>query len=322
MKSVADKDKEEIRLAVEAKEQYRLQLMSKPSVIGLGIGLRTRKGEVLDELCVKVYVSTKIPKDLLSKGELLPESLDFGNKKVPIDVEESEVPEAQLFTARNRPLVGGSSIGPTMVGFRSTGTLGACLTLDDGQTYILGNNHVLAAVDRLPIGSTIAQPSVLDGGTIPDDVVAELTAAVPIDFGTTTITILGITITIPNRNYVDCALARVQGAFNNANRQIHWIGYPDFSTVVGNPDSGWIPEALPTSLYYIPWLNRLVHKMGRTSEYTVGRVVDIAYDTFVDYSRFFGNPRGINRAWFVNQLRIRGIYSNRAVTMPGDSGSL
>lgn len=142
---------------------------------------------------------------------------------------------------------------------------------------------------------------------------AELDTSVSIDFGSTTLTILGITVTIPNRNYVDCALAVVLGKFpfNEANREIHWLGYPAFNT---RKISQWV------ALLVRP----RVHKMGRTTEYTVGKVVNAAWDGYIDYSRVFGNPYGTNLAWFENQLKIDGWIDEgtRPFSAPGDSGSL
>jgi hypothetical protein len=308
---------EEIKLLIEAKEANRLLLMSKPNVIAMGIGLRKRKGEVIDEQVVKVYVSRKIPKEHLDKHDLIPPTLTVGGRKLPVDVEEETMPQAALFTRRSRPLVGGSSIGPTNVvaGFTWAGTLGLCVTLDDGQTYILSNNHVLALVNQLAIGANIVQPGIPDGGIAPtptanNDLVATLFNFIPIDFGTTTITIFGIRFTIPNRNFVDCALARVQNAFNGANREIHWVGYPDFNI-----------RQIGTDIWsLIANLARPACKMGRTTEYTVGTIIDVAWDGFVDFSRFFGNAAGTNRAWFEDQLLVDG--GRRPFIQPGDSGSL
>ncbi len=317
----------EIGLLVEAKQANRLLLMSKPNVIGMGIGLRIRGGEQTDERVVKVYVSQKVSKECLSKEHLIPSTVQIAKKRVPVDVEAALIPEAQLFTLRSRPLVGGSSIGPTTPGFTWTGSLGCCVTLDDDNTYILSNNHVLAGLGQLPIGTPISQPSIGDGGSAVNDVVATLSAAVPIDFGTTTITVLGRQITIPNPNSVDCALALVQGAFNGANREIHWIGYPaSRSREIGTGHWDWARHHGHHELWdwdghhghhglwdWVGHHDRRVCKMGRTTEYRVGKVVDIDWEGYVRYG-------GGNLAWFVNQLKVDG--GARAFSGGGDSGSL
>ena len=323
-----NKKQKELLIFVQAKEEHRLLLMSKKNVIGMGVGYRTRGDKITNELAIKIYVSQKIPKNQLKKTDLIPSLLDFKDKKIGVDVEASKMPVAQVFTLRSRPLVGGSSIGTvtasaSMVARQEgMGTLGVCVTLDDGETYMLSNNHVMSRCNQLPIGTDIIQPSIADGGVAANDIIASLSHAPAIDFGTTTVTIPfpPYSITIPNRNYVDCALAQVhepfvsslvtQGSsFNNSNREIHWIGYPAFKIEEIN-----LMEQI--MLFFHP-----VHKMGRTTEYTVGTIVDVAFDGFSDFSLIFNNPEGTNVAWFENQLKIVG-KNGRAFSDVGDSGSL
>ena len=251
---------------------------------------------------LKVYVSRKLSKDLLAQEDLIPSTLEFDNTKVAVDVEESDIPKAQNFNLRSRPLIGGSSIGPANLSW--VGTLGICVTLDDNQTYILSNNHVLANINLnlLHIGINIVQPSIPDGGSYSSDGVATLSHFVPIDFGKFKVTVGGVSYYLLKWNVVDCALAHVTGDFNGANREIHWIGYPSTST------------ARPT-------LSSYVCKMGRTTGFTIGKIVDISYDGPVDYS---SNPESAalpsTSAWFVDQIKIQ--WGNRPFSRDGDSGSL
>jgi hypothetical protein len=145
----------------KAKATYRLSLLAKPNVIGMGIGKRIRQANMTDETVVKVYVSRKLPKEILQKKDLIPSSLSYRGKDIPVDVEESTMPEAQIFSLRSRPIIGGNSIGPVSGG---TGTLGICVSLDEKTTraFILSNNHVLAGSNQLPIGTGIMQPGNID----------------------------------------------------------------------------------------------------------------------------------------------------------------
>jgi hypothetical protein len=69
-----------------------------------------------------------------------------------------------------------------------------------------------------------------------------------------------------------------------------------------------------------PFFNMTVCKMGRTTGYTTGKIVDISSDFFIDYSAMFGNPPGTNRAFFVDRIKVDG--GSRAFALRGDSGSL
>src|SRR5207244_1839694 len=60
---------------------------------------------------------------------------------------------------------------------------------------ILSNNHVLAQENLLPVGSSIFQPALLDGGDPKRDAVAQLTEFVE--------------LRADEANEMDCAIARV-----------------------------------------------------------------------------------------------------------------
>lgn len=304
------RDTETEELIRQARDDVELELLARANVLATGVGLRVRGGEVEPELTLKVYVGRKVKAEYLDENSLIPETIDFEGQRIPVDVEEDTIPEAQVFGLRERPMVGGNSIGPTSV--IGAGTAGCVVTLDDGNAYILSNDHVLSAAGQLAVGSDIIQPGLNDGGTAPRDIVGTLTHRAPIDFGFTTITIFGITITIRNENEADAALARLNAGFSGGNRTIYWTGPPHF-TVLSDPPTGFFAGLLNP-----------VQKMGRTTEYTVGRVVDVSWNGNVDYSNQFGNPPGTNLARFVDQIRIVGstLWGSGTWSMPGDSGSL
>ena len=82
--------------------------------------------------------------------------------------------------ARSRPVPGGTSVGLAYVD--DSGTLGCLVEDPTGDRYILSNNHVIANVNRAPIGSPIIQPAKFDGGVMPCDDIARLATFQPIDF--------------------------------------------------------------------------------------------------------------------------------------------
>jgi hypothetical protein len=300
-------EQQDINRLVRAKQANRALLISRPNVIGMDVGYRTRAGEVTEERVVKVYVREKVAKSDLAEQDLIPPSLRVDDDEIGTDVEEAEVQQPSTFTLRSRPLRGGSSIGLGTSPQVSGGTLGICVTLNDGRTYILSNNHVLVQANQIPFFPyPVTQPAVSDGGGA-IDAVATLTKFVPLDFGSVTINV-PFPITIPNKNFVDAALAQVTGAnaFNPADRTIHWIGSPGFLRL---PALAPWPDAFRNGL-----VGRRVCKMGRTTEFTIGRITSVWSDVMV------GPYAGGNFAFFVNQIRIVGETTSFA--LPGDSGSL
>jgi len=68
--------------AVKAK--YEQELLRKKNVVGLGIGLRERNGQLTDELVLTVMVRRKQPRSGLRTRDEIPSELDG----VPVDVKE------------------------------------------------------------------------------------------------------------------------------------------------------------------------------------------------------------------------------------------
>ena len=149
--------------------------------------------------------------------------------------------------ARHRPASGGASVGLAYV--NGAGTFG-CLVEDSlGDRYFLSNNHVIADINRAPIGSPIIQPAKFDGGVSPRDNIARLAAFEPIDFA--------------GANRVDAAL----GALTDPA-----IAAPGALTLGPFADPP-VPGAV----------GQRVRKHGRTTAHTRGTVVDASFDGFVDY---------------------------------------
>ena len=68
----------------QIKQRYQAKLLSLPYVVGVGIGIKQRKGQTTQKLCLKVYVQKKAPKHNLLKKDVIPKKLGG----IETDVEE------------------------------------------------------------------------------------------------------------------------------------------------------------------------------------------------------------------------------------------
>jgi hypothetical protein len=194
-------------------------------------------------------------------------------------------------TARNDPIRLGCSISPTTVQY--AGTLG-CFCRDNlsGRDGILSNNHVLADVNNVPIGTTVMQPGARDGGKPDKDDIAELIRFVPIQFGG-----------FPN--LVDCAVAALVAHGRAEDRDTLYEGAeepkPAMTLQPGSP-----ADAVP---------GMTVVKTGRTTHFSRGRVLAVNVNNFlVDV--------GVGVARFDGQIVIETAAPPQPFARPGDSGSL
>jgi hypothetical protein len=160
------RDFEEAKMA---KSVYQAELLSRPNVVGLGVGYKTRGSRVLDELSLVVLVRNKLPPVSLKPQEMIPAEV----AGVRTDVLEVGVLRPLIsHTERVRPAPGGVSIGHFQI---TAGTLG-CVVRDrkSGERLILSNNHVLADRNAGRPGDPILQPGPADGGTPERDTIALL----------------------------------------------------------------------------------------------------------------------------------------------------
>ena len=111
------------------------------------------------------------------------------------------------------------------------------------------NNHVIADLDRAPIGSPIIQPVKFDGGVAPRDELARLAAIEPIDFA--------------DDNHVDAAVGVLTDSA---------IAAPGVLTLGPFAD-----PPLPGAV------GQRIRKHGPTTAHARGIVVDASFDGFVDY---------------------------------------
>lgn len=280
---------------------YR-KLLAYPNVIGAGLGYKRTKGEYNGESAIVVLVERKMPMFALSKQDMIPKQYN----RITTDVIEVGKIVAQP-TSEWRPAPPGVSIGHYQV---TAGTFGAVVKdKDNGEKFILSNNHVLANSNDAEIGDPILQPGSYDGGTM-DDQIGTLYKFIPIGFGGAAPTcplVSGVSKVAnwlaektgsshrlqavkiqqePNRT--DCALARPLN-YELITSEILGIG-----TVAG--------VATAT-------LGTKVIKSGRTTGITTGIVTILNATVTVDYGTS-GN------ATFENQI------ITDAMSAGGDSGSL
>jgi hypothetical protein len=255
------------------------------NVVGIGVGEQVVGGKYTGLLAIKILVRIKYSENQLSPSDRLPESING----LPTDIEEVGTfrrYEAALPLAapnprrRIRPAPPGCSVGfqsPAGVELMA-GTFGA-LARRGQRRFILSNNHVLANENRMAVGSPIFQPGFLDAGNPPDTgQIARLSAFVSLQAA-------GV-------NQVDCAIAEVDNASLVTN-SILMIGVPQGASLARR--------------------DMVVHKFGRTTGYSVGRITSINTDVRVNYD--------MGTLFFQNQIIIRGL-NGQGFSDSGDSGAL
>ena len=261
-----------------------------PNVVGVGIAEKLVRGKPTGVLAVKFFVKTKYPTGAVGRGLALPKRIDgipvdveetgtfraFAKRRGPAAAADATLPNPRV---RMRPALPGCSVGFRIAGdqFVMGGTFGA-LVRTSRRLYILSNNHVLADENRLAIGSPIFQPALLDAGDLDTDQIARLSRFIKLR---------------ANRyNRIDAALAEPL-ARNLVGKDVLHVGAPN----------GTVPAEM----------DMMVHKFGRTTSYTTGRIVSVDTDVSVEYETA--------EFTFENQIIIRGS-SNQMFSDSGDSGSI
>jgi hypothetical protein len=154
---------------------HRQQLLKRAHVVATGIGYKQTGGAKTDTLCIVCSVKEKLPASQLSGQDLVPAAVDGTSTDV---LQTGVIRALQTPTDRFRPAPGGVSVGHVAI---TAGTLG-CWVTKNGQKVILSNNHVLANSNDAEIGDAILQPGPHDGGSFPQDHIANLTQFIPISF--------------------------------------------------------------------------------------------------------------------------------------------
>ncbi len=161
----------------QAKTLNQQAILSKPNVVGVGVGFRTSGKQASAELSLVVLVRQKLPLAGLDPDQVVPK--DFQGIRTDL-IEVGDLHALSARTDRWRPAPGGISIGHYMV---SAGTFGGVVwDPTTGERLLLSNNHVLANRNQAQKGDPILQPGAADGGTLEKDILARLERFYPIRF--------------------------------------------------------------------------------------------------------------------------------------------
>ena len=281
---------------------FRGQLLDRSNVVAAGIGYKIANGQKTSTLSIICSVTKKMAASQLSSKDLVPVSLEG----TPTDVIETGIIRAlQSPTEKHRPAPGGVSIGHRDI---TAGTLG-CLVKKDGHTVILSNNHVLANSNAAEIGDPILQPGPHDGGSFPEDHIADLEHFIPInitgipsdcpiatgtaDFLNSIARLFGSSVQLQAidqqaaENLVDAAIAR---PLNPDDVKDEIIGIGSIQGMVAGE------------------LGMAIKKSGRTTGFTTGEIQQVDVTANVQYGQG-------QIAQFTDQLMAG------AMSQGGDSGS-
>jgi len=156
----------------EIKEKNFDKLRAYPNVTGVGVGFKVMGGKRTEEVCIRVYVSKKLPLKELRTEEVIPTEVEG----IPVDIIEAtfEIQSVADHQDRCNPILGGISIGNLSLG--GSGTLGVSVFDNiSREDMILSNWHVLCGRNNCNVGEVIIQPGSGggDGGTS-NDIVAHL----------------------------------------------------------------------------------------------------------------------------------------------------
>jgi hypothetical protein len=281
---------------------HREQLLKRVNVVATGIGYKQTGGTKTANLCLVCSVKKKVKADQLSAQDLVPTAVEG----MPTDVVETGVIRAfQAPTGRFRPAPGGVSVGHVAI---TAGTLG-CWATKNGRKVILSNNHVLANSNDAEIGDPILQPGPFDGGSFPQDHIANLTQFVPISFegepsecpfANAVISVFNLGCEIINSN-TRYRAAKVQAADNLVDAAIATpLNAADVQDEILN--IGSIQGTAQGEL------GMAIKKSGRTTGFTTGEILQVDVTADVQYG-------GGRIARFTDQL-LAG-----AMSQGGDSGS-
>lgn len=253
------------------------------NIVGAGIARKVTDGERSNDLGIVFYVKEKLPLNDLRPDQILPPVMAAANgRAIYTDVVEIGEIVPQENTKRS-PLQSGFSVGHKDV---TAGTLGA-IVRKDRKLFLLSNSHVLANSGLAAVGDAVLYPGTADGGMVPADVVATLSAFLPFTVGDSF------------TNTVDAALAEI-----DANR-------------LDDIDSEIWSAATPAKVG-TPIRDMAVKKRGRTTGDTQSIVRDVDFRVLVRYE-------GVGVVGFTGQVlcdTYTGGGDSGALVVATDTGAI
>jgi len=282
------------------KREHAFSLLCRTGVVGVGIGQKEVEGKATEVTSITILVEKKVRDSLLPIEDRLPSELNG----IPTDVvsiagddafmkvrlRQSQLPGDNR-TERWRPAPAGVSVGHYLL--QGAGTLGAWVSDSiSGEPLLLSCWHVIANMGHCRKGDPVLQPAVLDGGKLPDDIIAYLDRWVDVEMIVPTQNLsdarqrlkelLELKSRVPT-NKVDVAVAR---PISDSVVAHEILGIGDIR-LAGGLDREVLIE-----------IGMRVAKSGRTTGVTRGRINLVDLDIFVSY------PTGL--ALFADQLSFEG----------------
>ena len=315
-------------------EEIWEKIKDKKNVVGYSKKLRKRikDGREVEEEVIRIYVSTKVDPALLDLKNLIPQEVEG----VPTDVVEIGEMKAlnlhpQAHVTRVRPLVAGVSIGNWAI---TAGTLGWFFKDGRGREMLGSNAHVFAEDPLKPSSheKRIVQPGRYDQGKVPEDIVGTYYWHQPLSGSECALSnaitgllngasaLLGrktrFELTLAEMAKIDFAVAEPTTDYElklyTADEFEGFIGLgfagsnqaSFFCKAQHIRDAGWTPISktiMPVTV------GETIHKIGRTTEYTSGQVVDDSAYGRVNYGG-------------LNYVEFDDVILTTAMLEGGDSG--
>lgn len=315
------------RLAAAAERIFEL-FGHDENVTGVGVGCRRRGGKLTDEPVVTVMVRKKRRPGLVSSRRMIPAHVDVDGTAYPTDVVQAQ---AMLLHAdetppenatRQRPLVFGTGTSNLADARPDAGTIGAFVKDNTDETIcILSANHVIADNNSAPANDPIYQPAELDWNEREEartTTVGRLKRFVTITGGATAVDAAiaqidrGVEVAPryesnhlgpPTRNRKAIGMIVAGDGFGNV-----WL--TRMSTTLTELRATLLPDERGANVETgVPRAGTLLQKVGRTTDFTVGRVLATGESVNVEVE-------GVGTVRYTDLIKVQWLGWN------GDSGAM